>query len=97
MSGLDNLKAELSIIHDCQDILEANLKRARVEIEEKLAGFPNGAAMFLEFDLTLRDYMTDCLGDTLDHWAGGIVADIEYRCHFDGLRPPEQYDAPRVL
>ena len=91
MSELDNLKAELSIIHDCQDILEANLKRARVEIEEKLAGLHNGAVLFHEFDLALRDHMTDCLGDTLDDWAGGIVADIEF------IRPPERYDAPRVL
>jgi len=91
MSELNNLKAELSIIHDCQDILEANLKRARVEIEEKLTGLHNGAALFSEFDLALRDYMTDCLGDTLDDWAGDIVADIEF------IQPPEQYDAPRVL
>ncbi len=91
MSELDNLKAELSIIHDCQDILEANLNRARVEIEEKLTGLHNGAVLFHEFDLALRDHMTDCLGDTLDDWVGGIVADIEY------ITPPEQYDAPRVL
>ncbi len=91
MSELDNLKAELSIIHDCQDILESHLKRARVEIEEQLTGLHNGAVLFHEFDLALRDHVSDCLGDTLDDWVGGIVADIEF------IQPPEQYDAPRVL
>ena len=56
-----------------------------------MTGLHNGAVLFHEFDLALRDHMTDCLGDTLDDWVGGIVADIEY------ITPPEQYDAPRVL
>jgi len=76
---MTDAEKDLSILHDCQEILERHISDARTEIRAKLECLrtEDGNALFAEFDSCLMDHIHDVENDTLDAWAITKKSEIE--------------------
>ena len=78
----EELLDDLSILHDCQDIIEASQREALRAVRKKfdaLGTIPEAKrdALLSELDEVFRDSQTDALADTLDYWAIEMRSMIE--------------------
>jgi hypothetical protein len=63
---LDNIRSDIQLLHDCQDIIEAKHREAMAAVQSKFYEITHFKPSFISLELVFKDRLNQAMADTLD-------------------------------